>query len=75
MWVHMYVGAHVCGYTCVWVHMCIVQTFGFVHGVMNSDNMAVGGFTLDFGPFGFMETANTGWTPNLSDDEGMYVRM
>lgn len=27
---------------------------GFVHGVLNTDNMAVSGDTIDYGPFGFM---------------------
>ncbi len=31
------------------------QGLGFVHGVLNTDNMSVAGVTLDYGPFGFMD--------------------
>jgi hypothetical protein len=30
---------------------------GFMHGVMNTDNMSILGLTLDYGPFGFMEAS------------------
>ena len=32
------------------------QCVGFCHGVLNTDNMSVVGDTIDYGPFGFMET-------------------
>jgi uncharacterized protein YdiU (UPF0061 family) len=31
------------------------QGLGFVHGVLNTDNMSVLGLTIDYGPFGFMD--------------------
>ena len=43
---------------------------GFVHGVMNTDNMSVSGLTLDYGPYGWLEDYNPGWTPNTTDASG-----
>ena len=40
---------------------------GFVHGVMNTDNMSVHGLTIDYGPYGWLEDYNPGWTPNTTD--------
>lgn len=40
---------------------------GFVHGVLNTDNMSLLGLTLDYGPFGFMEEVQLDWTANVSD--------
>ncbi len=40
---------------------------GFVHGVMNTDNMSVLGLTIDYGPYGWLEDYNPGWTPNTTD--------
>lgn len=48
------------------------QAFGFVHGVLNSDNMSVLGLTLDFGPFAFIERFDPRFTPNLSDRDARY---
>lgn len=48
------------------------QTVGFMHGVMNTDNMSILGLTLDYGPFGFMEAYNPGHICNHSDDLGRY---
>ena len=31
------------------------QCYGFVHGVLNTDNMSILGLTIDYGPFGFLE--------------------
>lgn len=31
------------------------QSIGFVHGVLNTDNMSILGLTLDYGPYGFMD--------------------
>ncbi|MFZ1899215.1 MAG: YdiU family protein, partial [Azonexus sp.] len=45
---------------------------GFMHGVMNTDNMSVLGLTLDYGPFGFMEAFDAGHICNHSDDQGRY---
>ena len=40
---------------------------GFVHGVMNTDNMSIHGLTIDYGPYGWVEDYNPGWTPNTTD--------
>ncbi|GLT24475.1 UPF0061 protein [Zoogloea oryzae] len=48
------------------------QTVGFMHGVMNTDNMSILGLTLDYGPFGFMDTFDAGHICNHSDDHGRY---
>jgi len=40
---------------------------GFVHGVMNTDNMSILGLTLDYGPYGWIEDYDPGWTPNTTD--------
>ncbi len=40
---------------------------GFVHGVMNTDNMSVLGLTLDYGPYGWIDAFDPEWTPNTSD--------
>ncbi|PJA32905.1 MAG: hypothetical protein CO187_02840 [Zetaproteobacteria bacterium CG_4_9_14_3_um_filter_53_7] len=42
---------------------------GFVHGVMNTDNMSVLGLTIDYGPYGWLEGFDPGWTPNTTDRE------
>lgn len=43
---------------------------GFVHGVMNSDNMSILGLTIDYGPYGWLEAYDPAWTPNTTDAEG-----
>ncbi|MCX7166727.1 MAG: YdiU family protein [Rhodocyclales bacterium] len=43
---------------------------GFVHGVMNTDNMSILGLTMDYGPYGWLEGYDLGWTPNTTDAEG-----
>lgn len=40
---------------------------GFVHGVMNTDNMSIHGLTIDYGPYGWIEDFDLGWTPNTTD--------
>ena len=40
---------------------------GFVHGVMNTDNMSIHGLTIDYGPYGWLEDYNPSWTPNTTD--------
>jgi len=42
---------------------------GFVHGVMNTDNMSVLGLTIDYGPYGWLEGFDPDWTPNTTDRE------
>lgn len=43
---------------------------GFVHGVMNTDNMSILGLTIDYGPYGWLDDYEPGWTPNTTDAEG-----
>ena len=43
---------------------------GFVHGVMNTDNMSVLGLTIDYGPYGWLENFDPEWTPNTTDAAG-----
>ena len=43
------------------------QRVGFVHGVMNTDNMSILGLTIDYGPYGWLEDYDHGWTPNTTD--------
>ncbi|MBV8030084.1 MAG: YdiU family protein [Betaproteobacteria bacterium] len=45
--------------------------FGFVHGVMNTDNMSVLGQTIDYGPYGWLEGYDPGWTPNTTDAQSL----
>ncbi|MCZ4495509.1 MAG: hypothetical protein JWM25_92 [Thermoleophilia bacterium] len=40
---------------------------GFVHGVLNTDNMSILGLTIDYGPYGWLEDFDPGWTPNTTD--------
>jgi uncharacterized protein YdiU (UPF0061 family) len=40
---------------------------GFVHGVLNTDNMSILGLTIDYGPYGWLESFDPGWTPNTTD--------
>ncbi|THF56549.1 protein adenylyltransferase SelO [Pseudothauera rhizosphaerae] len=42
---------------------------GFVHGVMNTDNMSILGLTIDYGPYGWIDNFDPGWTPNTTDEE------
>lgn len=43
---------------------------GFVHGVMNTDNMSILGLTIDYGPYGWLEDYDPTWTPNTTDAMG-----
>ena len=43
---------------------------GFVHGVMNTDNMSILGLTIDYGPYGWLEGFDSTWTPNTTDAQG-----
>ena len=43
---------------------------GFVHGVMNTDNMSILGLTIDYGPYGWLENFDPLWTPNTTDADG-----
>ncbi|GAB4819866.1 hypothetical protein N2152v2_006912 [Parachlorella kessleri] len=43
---------------------------GFVHGVLNTDNMSILGDTIDYGPYGWLERFNPDFTPNTTDLPG-----
>ena len=43
---------------------------GFVHGVMNTDNMSALGLTIDYGPYSFMDNYDPDFTPNTTDLPG-----
>jgi len=45
------------------------QRVGFVHGVMNTDNMSILGLTIDYGPYGWLEGYDPDWTPNTTDSQ------
>jgi len=48
------------------------QSVGFNHGVMNTDNMSIIGDTIDYGPFGFLDTYDPDHICNHSDTNGRY---
>jgi serine/tyrosine/threonine adenylyltransferase len=50
------------------------QRVGFVHGVMNTDNMSILGLTIDYGPYGWLDSFDPGWTPNTTDASGRRYR-
>jgi len=50
------------------------QRVGFVHGVMNTDNLSILGLTIDYGPYGWLEDYDPGWTPNTTDRHGKRYR-
>lgn len=43
---------------------------GFVHGVMNTDNLSIIGLTIDYGPYGWIDNFDPSWTPNTTDAQG-----
>jgi uncharacterized protein YdiU (UPF0061 family) len=47
---------------------------GFVHGVMNTDNMSILGLTIDYGPYGWVDNYDPDWTPNTTDAHGRRYR-
>jgi uncharacterized protein YdiU (UPF0061 family) len=47
---------------------------GFVHGVMNTDNMSILGLTIDYGPYGWVDNYDLDWTPNTTDAHGRRYR-
>jgi uncharacterized protein YdiU (UPF0061 family) len=47
---------------------------GFVHGVMNTDNMSILGLTIDYGPYGWLDNFDPDWTPNTTDAAGRRYR-
>ena len=48
------------------------QSVGFMHGVMNTDNMSIAGLTIDYGPFAFMDSFEKARICNHSDYDGRY---
>jgi protein adenylyltransferase len=63
---------HVCERTAVMIaHWMRV---GFVHGVMNTDNMSILGLTIDYGPYGWIDNFDPDWTPNTTDAHGRRYR-
>ena len=49
------------------------QLVGFIHGVMNTDNMAISGETIDYGPCAFMDTYDPETVFSSIDREGRYA--
>jgi uncharacterized protein YdiU (UPF0061 family) len=49
------------------------QCYGFVHGVLNTDNMSIIGETFDYGPYTFMDHYDPALVSNQNDDEGRYA--
>ncbi len=49
------------------------QGVGFCHGVLNTDNMSILGITIDYGPFGFIDSFDAGFICNHSDVNGRYA--
>jgi serine/tyrosine/threonine adenylyltransferase len=54
--------------------ICEWMRVGFVHGVMNTDNMSILGLTIDYGPYGWIEPFDLDWTPNITDASGKRYR-
>lgn len=50
------------------------QRVGFVHGVMNTDNLSILGLTIDYGPYGWLEDYDPAWTPNTTDAQNRRYR-
>ncbi|MBJ6982930.1 YdiU family protein [Luteimonas sp. MC1572] len=66
-----------------WFHEICVRTavvvghwmrVGFVHGVLNTDNMSILGLTIDYGPYGWIDDYDPDWTPNTTDAQGRRYR-
>ncbi|KAL4247223.1 SELO family protein [Abortiporus biennis] len=49
------------------------QAYGFMHGVINTDNVSVLGLTIDYGPYAFMDKFDPFHICNHSDEEGRYA--
>ncbi|NXS16158.1 SELO protein, partial [Mystacornis crossleyi] len=48
------------------------MSVGFAHGVCNTDNFSLLSITIDYGPFGFIDSYDPNFVPNTSDDERRY---
>ena len=64
--------AEVCRRTAVMVSQWM--RVGFVHGVMNTDNLSILGLTIDYGPYGWVDNYDPDWTPNTTDAQGRRYR-
>ncbi|KAG6374471.1 hypothetical protein JVT61DRAFT_4514 [Boletus reticuloceps] len=51
------------------------QAYGFMHGVINTDNVSIMGLTIDYGPYAFMDVFDPYHICNHSDSEGRYAYM
>ncbi|KAF9561942.1 UPF0061-domain-containing protein [Agrocybe pediades] len=49
------------------------QAYGFMHGVMNTDNISVLGLTIDYGPYAFMDVFDPFHICNHTDEGGRYA--
>ena len=49
-----------------------MQVYGFMNGVLNTDNTSIYGLSLDYGPFAFMDTFDPAYTPNHDDHSLRY---
>ncbi|MBO1255889.1 YdiU family protein [Alteromonas sp. 5E99-2] len=49
------------------------QAYGFIHGVMNTDNMSIHGITFDYGPYAFQGAFKQNAVLNHSDHQGRYA--
>ncbi len=49
------------------------QLIGFIHGVMNTDNMTISGETIDYGPCAFMDQYNRGTVFSSIDTQSRYA--
>jgi uncharacterized protein YdiU (UPF0061 family) len=49
------------------------MSLGFIHGVMNTDNMSIAGETIDYGPCAFMDTFNPAQVYSFIDSQGRYA--
>jgi len=72
---HLDFGAHVQRRAAWFAEVCertarLMSTWmrvGFVHGVMNTDNLSILGLTIDYGPYGWIDDFDPEWTPNTTD--------
>ncbi|CAD6505549.1 BgTH12-01039 [Blumeria graminis f. sp. triticale] len=49
------------------------QVYGFVNGVLNTDNTSIFGLSIDFGPFAFLDNFDPQYTPNHDDQLSRYA--
>ncbi|KAJ6619667.1 hypothetical protein B0H10DRAFT_2024309 [Mycena sp. CBHHK59/15] len=49
------------------------QAYGFMHGVINTDNVSIMGLTIDYGPYAFMDVFDPFHICNHTDEEGRYA--